>query len=217
MGGGVILTSLLGRNATLILAGSPAGSLPGQMSPAFYSTDYGAGYQLGAGSELQFSPYTLVTGDIRAEGDADITIGGSENIALADNLPLEEQMIYSLFNGFRNVYSGIVSAPQGRMAMTDTQWQMSGDSRTRTLRMTRSLAGFTGRGFNTLTTDTLQASQSAFALRTDLKNSDKIVVNQKAEGRDNTLFVNFLKKPSGKESLNIPLVSAPGEGKSSNV
>ncbi|HAV0410704.1 TPA: autotransporter outer membrane beta-barrel domain-containing protein [Salmonella enterica] len=200
---------IVGPGATLSLAGAPAGSLPGQVSPAFYSTNYGAGYQLGASSELQFSPYTFVTGDIRAEGDANITIGSSENVALADNLPREEQMMYSLFNGFRNVYSGNVSAPQGRMAMTDTQWQMPGDSRIGTLRMTRSLSGFTGRGFHTLTTDTLQASQSAFALRTDLKDSDKIVVNQKAEGRDNTLFVNFLKKPSGQESLNIPLVSAP--------
>ncbi len=81
------------------------------MSPAFYSTNYGAGYQLDVGSELQFSPYTFVTGDIRAEGDADITIGSSENVALADNLPREEQMMYSLFNGFRNVYSGNISAP----------------------------------------------------------------------------------------------------------
>ncbi|EDX9923272.1 autotransporter outer membrane beta-barrel domain-containing protein [Salmonella enterica] len=200
---------IVGPAATLSLTGTPAASLPRQMSPAFYSTNYGAGYQLGAASELQFSPYTFVTGDIRAAGDARIAIGSSDNVVLADNLPLEEQMMYGLFNGFRNVYSGNVSAPQGRMAMTDTQWQMPGDSRIGALRMTRSLAGFTGRGFHTLATDTLQANQSAFALRTDLKDSDKIVVNQNAEGRDNTLFVNFLKKPSGKESLNIPLVSAP--------
>lgn len=57
------------------------------MSPAFYSTNYGAGYQLGAASELQLSPYTFVTGDIRAEGEAGIIIGSSENVALADNLP----------------------------------------------------------------------------------------------------------------------------------
>ncbi|HII0646043.1 TPA: autotransporter outer membrane beta-barrel domain-containing protein [Salmonella enterica subsp. enterica serovar Yopougon] len=200
---------IVGPAATLSLAGTPVTEQSGQVSPAFYSTSYGAGYQLGVGSELQFSPYTFVTGDIRAEGNADITIGSSENVALADNLPLKGQMMYSTFNGFRNVYSGNVSAPQGRMVMTDTQWQMPGDSHTGVLHMTRSLAGFTGRGFHTLTTDTLQASQSAFALRTDLKDSDKIVVNQKAEGRDNTLFVNFLKKPSGQESLNIPLVSAP--------
>ncbi|EAC0473379.1 autotransporter outer membrane beta-barrel domain-containing protein [Salmonella enterica subsp. enterica] len=200
---------IVGPAATLSLAGTSVTGQPGQVSPAFYSTDYGAGYQLDAGSQLHFSPYTFVTGDIRAKGDTGISIGGEDGVALADNLPLGEQMMYSLFNGFRNVYSGNVSVPQGRMTMTDTQWQMPGDSHTGALRMIRSLAGFTGRGFNSLTTNTLQANQSAFALRTDLKDSDKIVVNQKAEGRDNTLFVNFLKKPSGQEPLNIPLVSAP--------
>ncbi len=200
---------IVGPAATLNLAGTSVTGQPGQVSPAFYSTDYGAGYQLDTGSQLHFSPYTFVTGDIRAKGDTGISIGSEDGVALADNLPLGEQMMYSLFNGFRNVYSGNVSVPQGRMTMTDTQWQMPGDSHTGALRMIRSLAGFTGRGFNSLTTDTLQANQSAFALRTDLKDSDKIVVNQKAEGRDNTLFVNFLKKPSGQEPLNIPLVSAP--------
>ncbi|AGR58369.1 TPA: autotransporter outer membrane beta-barrel domain-containing protein [Salmonella bongori] len=200
---------IVGPAATLSLAGTSVTGQPGQVSPAFYSTDYGAGYQLDAGSQLHFSPYTFVTGDIRAKGDTGISIGGEDGVALADNLSLGEQMMYSLFNGFRNVYSGNVSVPQGRMTMTDTQWQMPGDSHTGALRMIRSLAGFTGRGFNSLTTNTLQANQSAFALRTDLKDSDKIVVNQKAEGRDNTLFVNFLKKPSGQEPLNIPLVSAP--------
>ncbi|EOX8431713.1 S6 family peptidase [Salmonella bongori] len=200
---------IVGPAATLSLAGTSVTGQPGQVSPAFYSTDYGAGYQLDTGSQLHFSPYTFVTGDIRAKGDTGISIGGEDGVALADNLPLGEQMMYSLFNGFRNVYSGNVSVPQGRMTMTDTQWQMPGDSHTGALRMIRSLAGFTGRGFNSLTTNTLQANQSAFALRTDLKDSDKIVVNQKAEGRDNTLFVNFLKKPSGQEPLNIPLVSAP--------
>lgn len=200
---------IVGPAATLSLAGTSVTGQPGQVSPAFYSTDYGAGYQLDTGSQLHFSPYTFVTGDIRAKGDTGISIGSEDGVALADNLPLGEQMMYSLFNGFRNVYSGNVSVPQGRMTMTDTQWQMPGDSHTGALRMIRSLAGFTGRGFNSLTTNTLQANQSAFALRTDLKDSDKIVVNQKAEGRDNTLFVNFLKKPSGQEPLNIPLVSAP--------
>ncbi|ECJ2391430.1 autotransporter outer membrane beta-barrel domain-containing protein, partial [Salmonella enterica subsp. salamae] len=97
---------IVGPAATLSLAGTPVTEQSGQVSPAFYSTSYGAGYQLGVGSELQFSPYTFVTGDIRAEDNADITIGSSENVALADNLPLKGQMMYSTFNGFRNVYSG---------------------------------------------------------------------------------------------------------------
>ncbi|VDZ79388.1 hemoglobin protease [Salmonella bongori] len=79
---------IVGPAATLSLAGTSVTGQPGQVSPAFYSTDYGAGYQLDTGSQLHFSPYTFVTGDIRAKGDTGISIGGEDGVALADNLPL---------------------------------------------------------------------------------------------------------------------------------
>ncbi|EBV5086513.1 autotransporter outer membrane beta-barrel domain-containing protein [Salmonella enterica subsp. enterica serovar Ball] len=201
----------IGPSASLTLEASPAtDSNRNAVIPTFYTTDYGPGFTLQGGSSLTIGPWAFVTGDIQSDGEATASIGDDSNVHLLDNPPLSERLAASLFSGFRNVYGGTVTMSKGRMTMTDTQWQMPGSSRVGTLSVTRSLAGFTGHGgFSTLTVDTLQASQSGFALRTDLQDSDKIVVNQKATGRNNTLFVNFLKKPDNQTSLNIPLVSAP--------
>ncbi len=72
---------------------------------------------------------------------------------------------------------------------------------------------FTGsaanKAFHTLTVDELTTNGTAYAMRTDLKNADKLVVNQKLSGKDNILLVDFLNKPTG-EKLDIELVSAPG-------
>ncbi|EPC0938617.1 autotransporter outer membrane beta-barrel domain-containing protein, partial [Escherichia coli] len=46
-------------------------------------------------------------------------------------------------------------------------------------------------------------------MRTDLNKADKLVINKSATGHDNSIWVNFLKKPSDKDTLDIPLVSAP--------
>lgn len=198
-------------SSTLNLTAEPVGNSDGQVGPSFYTLYGHEGYHLESGSTLQISPFTFVSGDIHADTPSTIDIGRGNDIRLADNLPFSQHLAYSLFEGFKNVYAGSVQAPLVGMSMTDTLWQMSGDSRIGSLTLNRSMSGFTGQkpGFSTLTVDTLKAEQSAFALRTDLKNSDRIVVNQKAEGRDNILFVNFLKKPSGQSSLNIPLVSSP--------
>ncbi|MCV5231211.1 autotransporter outer membrane beta-barrel domain-containing protein, partial [Escherichia coli] len=64
--------------------------------------------------------------------------------------------------------------------------------------------------FSTLTVDELTANKSAFVMRTDMTNSDKLVVNSKVEGQDNILLVNFLQKNGDNKKLNIDLVSTPG-------
>lgn len=46
-------------------------------------------------------------------------------------------------------------------------------------------------------------------MRTDLNKADKLLINKSATGHDNSIWVNFLKKPSDKDTLDIPLVSAP--------
>ncbi|WP_262190429.1 autotransporter outer membrane beta-barrel domain-containing protein, partial [Escherichia coli] len=63
------------------------------------------------------------------------------------------------------------------------------------------------KGFNTLSVGELNASNSDFILRTDLKSSDKIVVDVQANGQNNTLYVDFLKKPANGSELNIPLIT----------
>ena len=49
-----------------------------------------------------------------------------------------------------------------------------------------------------LTVDELTTNGTAYAMRTDLKNADKLVVNQKLSGKDNILLVDFLNKPPEK-------------------
>lgn len=198
-------------DATLALGGSPRGN-ENVVSPAYYAS---TAFNLrGDGARLQMLPYTYTYGDISADGKAVISVGEGNSDELASDLSLREKITYSLFDGFKNVYGGWINGSRAQMSVSDTQWQMSGNTHLDGMKMTRSLVGFTGGNdraplFNTLNVNTLKATQSAFSLRTDLKDSDKIVIAQHAEGKDNVLFVNFLRKPSGINSLNIPLVSAP--------
>ncbi|WZX59391.1 S6 family peptidase [Salmonella enterica subsp. diarizonae serovar 58:r:z53] len=199
-------------DATLDLGGSPRAGNGNAVSPAYYAS---TAFNLkGDGARLQMLPWTYTYGDISADGKAVISVGEGSSDELASDLSLREKITYSLFDGFKNVYGGRVNGPLAQMSVSDTQWQMSGNTHLDGMKMTRSLVGFTGGNdraplFNTLNVNTLKATQSAFSLRTDLKDSDKIVIAQHAEGNDNVLFVNFLRRPSGINSLNIPLVSAP--------
>lgn len=202
----------INHDATLSLGGSPRPGNKDYVSAAYYAS---TSFSLeGDNSRLQILPWTFTYGDISADGNAVISVGEGSSASLAPDLSFREKIAYSTFYGFKNVYGGRVYAPRAQMSLSDTQWQISGDSTLGSLKLTRSLAGFTGGNFisplfHTLSVDNLTASQSAFALRTDLKNSDNILIKQHAEGKDNTLFVNFLRTPSDRDSLNIPLVSAP--------
>ncbi len=63
------------------------------------------------------------------------------------------------------------------------------------MKLNRTIVGFNGgtSPFTTLTTDNLDAVQSAFVMRTDLNKADKLVINKSATGHDNSIWVNFLK------------------------
>lgn len=202
----------INHEATLSLGGIPRTGNKDYVTAAYYAS---TAFSLkGDNSRLQILPWTFTYGDINADGKAVISVGEGSTASLAPDLSFREKVAYSTFYGFKNVYGGSVNASRAQMSLSDTQWQISGDSTLNRLKLTRSLAGFTGGNFisplfRTLNVNNLEASQSAFALRTDLKNSDNIVIKQHAEGKDNTLFVNFLRKPSDRDRLNIPLVSAP--------
>ncbi|WP_122993554.1 autotransporter outer membrane beta-barrel domain-containing protein, partial [Escherichia coli] len=63
--------------------------------------------------------------------------------------------------------------------------------------------------FHTLTVDELATSNSAYAMRTNLSESDKLEVKKHLSGENNILLVDFLQKPTPEKQLNIELVSAP--------
>ena len=172
--------------------------------------DYAGSWNLkGDDARLNVGPYSMLSGNINVQDKGTVTLGGEGE--LSPDLALQNQMLYSLFNGYRNIWSGSLNAPDATVSMTDTQWSMNGNSTAGNMKLNRTIVGFNGgtSSFTTLTTDNLDAVQSAFVMRTDLNKADKLVINKSATGHDNSICVNFLKKPSNKDTLDIPLVSAP--------
>ncbi|HBD5263418.1 TPA: hemoglobin-binding protease autotransporter Hbp, partial [Escherichia coli] len=172
--------------------------------------DYAGSWNLkGDDARLNVGPYSMLSGNINVQDKGTVTLGGEGE--LSPDLTLQNQMLYSLFNGYRNTWSGSLNAPDATVSMTDTQWSMNGNSTAGNMKLNRTIVGFNGgtSPFTTLTTDNLDAVQSAFVMRTDLNKADKLVINKSATGHDNSIWVNFLKKPSDKDTLDIPLVSAP--------
>ena len=172
--------------------------------------DYAASWNLtGDNAGLYAGPFSMLSGDITVQGKGTVTIGGEGE--LSQDLTLLDRMFYSVFNGYRNIWGGSLYAPDGSVSMSDTQWSMKGNSTAGALKLNRTMVGFNGdsSSFNTLTTGSLDAVQSSFVMRTDLKNADRLVITDSATGHDNSIWVNFLKKPTDKDTLDIPLVSAP--------
>ncbi|HAF2129661.1 TPA: autotransporter outer membrane beta-barrel domain-containing protein [Salmonella enterica] len=194
--------------ARLTLSAAPGVTAPGSYIPAEYRVQ---SFTLsGPDAGLQIRPWTYVSGNIEAGGSASIAVGDDSVDAGTDkNLSFKSWLLSSRLRDYRNVWQGRIDAEHARMSLTSANWKMSGHSRVHDLNMVNSRVSFGGSGFSHLAVDNLTSDQSSFVLRTDLKNSDKITIRQRAAGSDNTLFVNYLRKPSGKESLNIPLVSAP--------
>ncbi|HFP5151014.1 TPA: S6 family peptidase [Escherichia coli] len=163
----------------------------------------------GDNAGLYAGPFSMLSGDIIVQDKGNVTIGGEGT--LRPNMMLQDRMFYSLFNGYRNIWSGRLDAPEATIRMTDTQWSIKGNSTAGNFKLKRSMLGFNGAtpSFTTLTTDNLDAVQSAIVMRTDLKKADHLIITNSATGHENSIWVNFLKKPSDKSALGIPLVSAP--------
>lgn len=194
--------------ALLTLSASPGVVTPGSYIPAEYRVQ---SFKLsGSDVGIQIRPWTYVVGNIEASGSASIIVGDdSTDAGLDKNLSFRPWLLSARFQDYRNIWQGRAEAEHARISLISTDWRMSANSRVHDMKIADSQISFSGSGFTHLALDNLKTSQSSFVLRTDLKNSDKITIKQYAEGSDNTLIVNYLSKPSAKDTLNIPLVSAP--------
>lgn len=203
-------TVTVGPSATLVLTAMPVQAKQ-QVIPSFYTLIDSAGYELKEESVLRVSPFVFFTGDIHAPERAVVHMGTKDNLRLADKLTPEQQKKVVMFGDFKNSWHGNITAPQGRVNVTETRWQIPGKAQVADLSLVRSLVSFSGSGkaFNTLTVENLRANKSGIVLRTDLQGSDKVVVTKRAKGQNNTLFLDLLKKPSGQEKIFIPLVIVP--------
>ncbi|EOC3467224.1 hypothetical protein ACI29T_005427, partial [Escherichia coli] len=78
-------------------------------------------------------------------------------------------------------------------SMVNTVWRMTGDSGLNTLKTSKSLTVFSSDNkFSTLTVNDLTTSDSTFVLRSDSTGSDKVVVKNKLEGKNNNLLVDYV-------------------------
>ncbi|HHZ0516887.1 TPA: autotransporter outer membrane beta-barrel domain-containing protein, partial [Escherichia coli] len=199
-------------DASLLLTGTPVNSDDAAFLPTINMAD--GGFKLMSDSSvLKARDQASVVGDIISDKQATISFGtesGKEGI-LSEKA--SRGLAVGLLSGFNTAYRGAIHAPSASATMNNTWWQLTGDSSLRSLKNTGSMTYFTGsaanKAFHTLTVDELTTNGTAYAMRTDLKNADKLVVNQKLSGKDNILLVDFLNKPTG-EKLDIELVSAPG-------
>ncbi|EKJ5694310.1 autotransporter outer membrane beta-barrel domain-containing protein [Salmonella enterica] len=209
----------IGEDASLTLKGTSVSGHSNSFIPVTYVSEK---FTLtGKNASLNMLPGAFTSGDIDSDTASSIIVGGKNDAEVAADLNPLEMRTWRKFNGFRNVFQGEVNAPKSTMSVNDSRWQVSGQSRLNNLNINRSMVALNGRKwdlfdfhptttFNSLTVDNLMASQSAFLFRTDLKNSDKLVINGKAEGSHNQIFVDFIKKPrSRNETLSVPLVTAP--------
>ncbi|EZD93166.1 autotransporter outer membrane beta-barrel domain-containing protein [Escherichia coli] len=199
-------------DASLLLTGTPVNSDDAAFLPTINMAD--GGFKLMSDSSvLKARDQASVVGDIISDKQATISFGtesGKEGI-LSEKA--SRGLAVGLLSGFNTAYRGAIHAPSASATVNNTWWQLTGDSSLRSLKNTGSMTYFTGsaanKAFHTLTVDELTTNGTAYAMRTDLKNADKLVVNKKLSGKDNILLVDFLNKPSG-EKLDIELVSAPG-------
>ncbi|ELJ9861411.1 autotransporter outer membrane beta-barrel domain-containing protein [Escherichia coli] len=188
-----------GDNAKITLTGIPSEN--GTYSPVVSSMD---SLTLGNNATLEAYSQTHLTGNISADKAAIISLGSKVTGDVSSSLS------QNLLQGYDTVYNGAIRAPQGNVNMNRALWQISSASTVGRVSATDStISAEPTNGFSTLTVKNLEANNSSVVLRTDLVNADKVNITGSASGSNNTLLVNFLKKPSGQQSINIPLVTAP--------
>lgn len=185
-----------------------------EAGPTFYTLNNGAKYLLQKGSALRVSPFVFFSGDIFSAYSSSVCFEGTDAVNLAAKLSPAEQQKADRLAGFKNVWQGSINAPRAEASLTNTRWQMQKNARVNTLKLLRSLVGFSAENgvFGTVSANNLHVENAGFVLNTDLKNSDKVVINKQATGSNNALFVEVAKSqksPTEKRNLNIPLVIAP--------
>ncbi len=155
--------------------------------------------------------YAMFSGDITADDSTAVRLNlGSDKSTLSEFNPNPE-LTSLMFDKYNTSWAGKISALKGDASMVNTVWRMTGDSGLNTLKTSKSLTVFSSDNnkFSTLTVNDLTTSDSTFVLRSDSTGSDKVVVKNKLEGKNNNLLVDYVANDGKHNSLNLELVSAP--------
>nr|ELJ1594865.1 serine protease autotransporter EspP [Escherichia coli] len=207
---GMFSTSDISVSGNLSMTGNP--DKDNKFEPSIYLND--ASYLLTDDSaRLVAKNKASVVGDIHSTKSASIMFGHDESDLSQLSDRTSKGLALGFLGGFDVSYRGSVNAPSASATMNNTWWQLTGDSALKTLKSTNSMVYFTdsanNKKFHTLTVDELATSNSAYAMRTNLSESDKLEVKKHLSGENNILLVDFLQKPTPEKQLNIELVSAP--------
>ncbi|EJH1737655.1 autotransporter outer membrane beta-barrel domain-containing protein [Escherichia coli] len=196
----------IGENASLRLQGY-------LVSNAFVPTlhELGNVSMTGTGSKLEADNYTMFSGNIKADESSAVKLKlGSEETNLSEHDPNPE-LSRLMFGDYNTSWSGSVSARKGDASMVNTVWRMTDDSSLNSLNANKSLTVFSSDNnkFSTLTVNELTTNGSTFVLRSNATTSDKLIINNKLEGKNNILLVDYIAKDGKEKNLNIELVRAP--------
>ncbi|MDZ4888766.1 autotransporter outer membrane beta-barrel domain-containing protein [Escherichia coli] len=150
-----------------------------------------------------------VIADIKSDKAAIISLGQEKNTV--SYAPVNDKFALGLLNGFDSSLEGAIKAPLSTLNMNNSLWKITGNSSIKKMNSSGSMIYFqNNKDFSTLTVDKLTADNSAFIMRTNLRGSDQLVVNNDLTGKNNLLLLDFIeKKEYEKNGLNIELVKAP--------
>lgn len=187
-----------------------------------YSSYYNSAKWILSGeqSKINVNPNSYFHGDIYSDSHATINFG-IENFDSLTNKPLK-----NILSGKQSLYSGIITADKGTLSFNASKWSVGGNSiidrinfKNSSLtfhanKSTRSPFSLSAMSISSailseLRTRNMNVVNSDFMLRSDGVHSDKIVVTDKLEGYNNSLYLSFIKLPEKNKKLNIPLISAP--------
>ncbi|EKY5038805.1 TPA: autotransporter outer membrane beta-barrel domain-containing protein, partial [Escherichia coli] len=194
------------KNANLILQGYPVYQ---SFVPTYH--DIGNVSMNGDGATLTAGDYAMFSGDIVAAENTSIKLNlGSDNSTLSELTP-DPELATLMFDKYNTSWTGSISAPSGEASMVNTVWRMTNDSKLNKINADNSLTVFSSDNnkFSTLTVNELTTNNSTFVMRSGKNNSDKLIVNNKLDGKNNNLLVDYVENDGKEKALNHILISAP--------
>ncbi|MBC6573319.1 autotransporter outer membrane beta-barrel domain-containing protein [Escherichia coli] len=196
----------VGENAELNIQGYP---IADKFIPSIH--ELGNVKMTASNATLTAGNYTMFSGDITADDGTAARLNlGSDTSTLSEINPNPE-LTSLMFDKYNTSWTGRISALKGDASMVNTVWRITGDSGLNTLKISKSLTVFSSDNnkFSTLTVNDLTTSDSTFVLRSESTGSDKVVVKNKLEGKNNNLLVDYIANDGKHNTLNLELVSAP--------
>ncbi|WP_096309265.1 S6 family peptidase [Escherichia coli] len=197
----------IGENATLNLQGY---KVWGGYIPSIH--DIGNVTLTGEGATLSAGNYTMFNGIINANDTTSVKLTLGDNESKLSELNPNPELTTKMFGDCYNTsWTGSIHALKGDVDMVNSIWRMSNNSTLNHLNTKNSLFVFSSDNgsLSTLTVNEIKSDDSTFVMRSTSTASDKLVVNNKLEGTNNNLIVDYIANDGKEKTLNHVLISSP--------